>query len=162
MDQTKKFLKKKERERRVRKEVLHRREVVRRENKEKRLNELRQETEFQLRNGKPEPILTDPEAIKAREEMKKVQVEKRLKHNLAILEALEKEYDQEKGQRQDANEALESEGHKTIQDKLTALAARAKKMQSISDALTNKVTDLGDEQELEPLTIKDAEEIVLE
>jgi hypothetical protein len=127
-NQTKKFLKKKERERKVYDKMLRRREAIRKDAKAKQGELTKASAEFELRNGKREPILSDPAAIQIREEMKKGQVEDRLKRNLAILEALEKEYDQEKSQRKEVNEALEAEGHKTMREKLDALAAKAKAM----------------------------------
>lgn len=125
--QRQKFQKKKDRERSVRKKVLRRREAIRTEAKEKREEELRLETEHQLRNGKQEPILTDPVKIARREAQKAAMVEERLKKNLQILEALEAEYEQEHQQREDANKLLEGEGHKSIKEKMQALYAKTLK-----------------------------------
>lgn len=126
MNNQQKFKKKKEREKLVRKKLLKQREELRSERAEQRAKELKFEEEYELLNGKTQPFLKNPEAIAAREARKKVSVEKRLQNNLAILEALEKKFDEEQQRRKDLNEKLEAEGHKTVKEKLDALIAKAK------------------------------------
>jgi hypothetical protein len=131
----KKFLKKKEREKKVKVKLAKRREAIRKEAKERAHEEQLEREAFELRNGKPEPILNDPAAIAAREERKKAQVQERLERNLKILEALEKEYDDTHAAHENIQKNLEAEGHKSIKDKLAALHAKAKEMQSMNAAL---------------------------
>lgn len=90
---------------------------------------------YELRNGKPEPFLKDPAAVEAREERKKAQVQERLERNLKILEALEKEYDDQHAAHEQLQRNLEAEGHTSIKDKLAALHARAKELSSMTAAL---------------------------
>jgi hypothetical protein len=130
MNNQKKFQKKKNREKEVRKKVLQRREELRATAAKQRQEELRAEEEFQLITGKPEPFLKSPEAIAAREAIKKANVEKRIKKNLALLEALEKEFDQEQAARQQLNAKLEEQGHTTVKDKLSALIEQAKEVKN--------------------------------
>jgi len=131
----KKFLKKKEREKKVKVKLAKRREAIRAQAAERTEQEKQWEFEFELKNGKREPILNDPAAIAAREERKKAQVQERLNRNLAILEALESEYDKEHEGRERVQKNLEAEGHKSIKDKLAALHAKAKSLQSMTEAL---------------------------
>lgn len=131
----KKFLKKKEREKKVKVKLARRREAIRKDAKERSMQERLEKEAFELRNGKPEPFLNDPAAVAAREERKKAQVQERLERNLKILEALEKEYDDSNAARDNIQKNLEAEGHKSIKDKLAALAAKAKEMASMDEAL---------------------------
>lgn len=49
---------------------------------------------------------------------------KQLEHNVEILRALEQEHAKETAEKQQLNEELEKEGHKTMKDKLQALHAK--------------------------------------
>ena len=63
-----------------------------------------------------------------------------LKKNLEILEALEKEYEAEQNRRDNMNEQLESEGHKSMKEKLDALHEKALQ-------LTNKAEEMAKAKE---------------
>lgn len=136
MSGDKKFLKKKEREKKVKEKMAVRRETIRKVRAEQRSEELRMELEHEMKYGKPEPILNDPEAVARRELKKRANVEERLKRNLSILEALEAEYDQEQEVRTKVNEKLEAEGHTTIKDKLNAMHKKAKEIQDIMSGVS--------------------------
>jgi len=77
----KKFAKKKEREREVRKKVLARRESIRKEAKEQRIKDVLEEKY----RDKPKPFIS-------KEKADQVEIRKSLEHNLEILKALEEEY----------------------------------------------------------------------
>jgi len=80
----KKFQKKKEREREVRKRVLYRRDALQTAREEQQAKEDQLEKEYQG-TKKPMPIVNDPAK---KDEM----IKKRLEENMKILEALEQEY----------------------------------------------------------------------
>lgn len=149
--QQKKFLKKKEREKKVKVKLAARREAIRKFAKEKADEEARMEAEYRLRNGlpeKPEPILNDPAAIARREERKKEKVKERLQKNLDILEALEREYDEDHAGRENLQDNLEAEGHVSVKDKLAAMLAKAKELQNMNAA----VKELSAEKDLSAAT----------
>ena len=121
MNQNKKNQKKKDREKKVRNKVLRRRETLRRERKEEKLKELALEKEYELVNGKPDPIITDPAKLIERNKKKVESAKKQLEHNMKILEALEGQYLEETQMKSQLNKELESEGHSTMKEKLQAL-----------------------------------------
>ena|SRR5262252_1406390 len=110
----KKFQKKKERERAVRKKVLHRREALRRHKAEEREKEDQYEREYQ---SPPKPIVND--------QKKNAAIMNRLQENMKILEALEQEYLTEMETRKDRNDDLEAQGYITLPEKLEALSQKA-------------------------------------
>src|SRR5262252_735023 len=95
----KKFQKKKDREREVRKKVLHRRESLRRHKAEEREKEEQYEREYQ--EGQ-KPIVNN--------EKKDAMIKDRLRDNMKILEALEQEYLKEMETRKERNDDLEAQG----------------------------------------------------
>ena len=61
------------------------------------------------------------------------EVKRRLEHNMKILQALEEEYDREMAQREEINAKLEAEGHLSAQDKIKAIAEKAKEAAEASE-----------------------------
>jgi hypothetical protein len=112
--------KKKEREKTVRTKILKQRANLRAERK------LKKQEDLMDRLSEPilKPIVNDLEAIEEKEQ-KAVNIREQLEKNLKILEALEQEYDQEQQRRVELNQKLESEGHKSIREKLDALHQKA-------------------------------------
>jgi len=110
----KKFQKKKDREREVRKKVLHRRESLRRHKAEEREKEEQYEREYQ--EGQ-KPIVNN--------EKKDAMIKDRLRDNMKILEALEQEYLKEMETRKERNDDLEAQGYLTLPEKLEALSQKA-------------------------------------
>lgn len=111
-----KFMKKKNREREVRKKILARREAMRRQRKEEAAKEDQYEKEY-TGGAKPAPIVKKLD--------KDDDIKRRLEHNIEVLRALEQEYLAEMEQRKQLNEKLEAEGSQTIKEKLDFLQARA-------------------------------------
>jgi hypothetical protein len=72
-EQRKKIQKEKGTGKKVKEKMAVRRAALHEHRKEQRAEELRLQAEFELKNGKPEPILNDPEAILRREEKEKGQ-----------------------------------------------------------------------------------------
>lgn len=67
--------------------------------KKEKQEQLKFETEYELKNGKQKPFVKniDPEA----EKIKNENIKKKLEHNMKILEALEQEYLEEQKQREE-------------------------------------------------------------
>lgn len=72
------------------------------------------------------PFVKDPEKRQKLEELEKQKNIKKLERNMEVLKALEEEYINEKEQKKQLNEQLESEGHITLQEKLNALENKAR------------------------------------
>lgn len=127
--------KRKAREKESKAKVARRREALRKHRKEVASQDQQDREAFYLRNGKPEPILNDPQKVAEREARKQSDVKRRLEKNIAILEALETQYEEEQANRKQANEQLESEGFKTIKEKMDALHKRALEITGKGDEL---------------------------
>ena len=116
--------KKKIREQNVKQKIFKKREAARKERKIALFEEnQRKEIEI-LTHGKQEPII-DEEKKKERQELRAKAIKEKLENNIKILEALEKEYEEEQKNRQIINESLESEGHDTIKEKMDAIHKKA-------------------------------------
>jgi hypothetical protein len=123
--QQKKQQKKKDREKAIKAKNLIQREKARKERK-MAFEQQKQEKELnEMIYGKKKPILNSPEAAIERDEAQSKIVVEKLKRNLEILEALEKEYDAEQENREKLNQELELEGHLTIKEKMDALHQKA-------------------------------------
>lgn len=136
-NQKQKDKKKKERERLVKARVLVRRETLRKERKKEKEDQQRFEEAQAIMHGKPMPIIKNPEVAAQREAVRAQAVSDRLKQNLEILEALEREYEAEQAARAEMNDKLESEGHKTMREKMDALHQKALVMTGKAQALAN-------------------------
>lgn len=149
-----KIKKKKEREREVRKQVLRRREAIRRHRKEQQAQEDALEKEYMERRS--DPTLTDEErnkmlegitgkAVKnlTKEERDKRDelIVSRLKDNIAMLEELEKQYLAEQETRKKNNEILEAEGAMSLQEKVKLLEAKAKAQMETSPDRIHLITE---------------------
>lgn len=121
----KKAAKKKERERKSKAKVLKVREALRKSRKEVEEQERLDREAYYLKYGRPQPIIKDPAKAAERAAKKEESIKKRLERNLKILEALEAEYDAEQAGRQQTNESLEAQGHRTIKEKMDALHKKA-------------------------------------
>lgn len=102
--------KQKERKKQKRKEiarsrVLKRRKEIRDNIKKEKQEQIKFETEYELKNGKQQPFIKniDPE----KEKIKNENIKKKLEHNMKILEALEKEYLDEQKTREENAESTE-------------------------------------------------------
>ena len=127
MSKKQKEKKKKDREKSVYQKILKKREALRAERKLAFAEEFqRQQIEF-LSNGKPEPIISEEKAA-VRAELKSKAVLEQLNKNLKILEALEKEYDEEQKNRIEINESLEAQGFSSIKEKMDAIHQQALEM----------------------------------
>lgn len=117
----KKFKKQKARERDSKLKVQQRRVKLRQKSKEAQEEFLKMKRIRRLQRKMGDLNIWSDETFKNLDEDALLQVE----HNAEILKALEEEYEQERAQRQELNEELESQGHKTLEDKLRALSQAA-------------------------------------
>jgi hypothetical protein len=120
--------KKKDRERAAKAKVLAKREVIRKERKTAIQDYAKEKEAHEIVHGKQMPIITNPQKLAEREALHAKEVAEKLKKNLEILEALEKEYEEEESRRAAMNESLEAEGHKTMREKMDALHKKALEM----------------------------------
>jgi len=162
--QKQKEKKKKERERIAKARVLVRREALRKERKIEKEEQRKFEESQVIMHGKTMPIIKNPAALAQREAAHARAVSDKLKKNLEILEALESEYEAEQAARAEMNDKLESEGHKTMREKMDALHQKALAMTGKAEALAqaeeeyaaqHNVNELAGHQNIE-------EEIVVE
>ena len=117
--------KKKQRERAVKSKVLIRRTTLRKFRKEEEESQRKFEESQTIMHGKLTPIVTNPELLAQRESARSKAVQDKLHQNLEILQALEEEYEAEQAARAEMNDKLESEGHKTMREKMDALHKKA-------------------------------------
>ena len=121
--QQKQMQKKKDREKESRKKVLAKRDKLRAEAKEKRLEFRRDKRIARLQReidsasigndwvpGGSVPLEELPDNVLAQ-----------IEHNVKVLKALEVQHEKEAKERQELNEGLEEEGHLTGEDKIKAL-----------------------------------------
>lgn len=145
--------KKKDRERVAHARVVKRREALRTQRKQAEAEERqRQEVEY-MANGKPRPFIRDEEKAAEREAAKAKAVADQLKKNLEILEALEKEYEQEQESRAEVNQKLESEGYMSIKEKMDALHQKALEMTGKAELLAEAQADYDAQQKDEEIVV---------
>lgn len=135
VNQRQKEKKKKERERTAKARVLARREALRKERKAEKEEQRKFEEAQEIMHGKRMPIINNPEVLAQKEAARARAVSDKLKQNLEILEALEREYEAEQAARAEMNDKLESEGHKTMREKMDALHQKALAMTGKAEAL---------------------------
>ena len=126
--------KKKARERASKIKVVKIREARRLEAKKQLEWEEQMEAESGITKRKLQPYVA-PEKRKQWEEEKGVQIKKQLEHNAEVLKALEDQYLQEQAVKEGLNAELESEGHKSLEEKVKALGekAQAEAMRKVED-----------------------------
>lgn len=117
--------KRKNREKVAKEKILSRRNALRLERKKRNQEKAAEYEANMIVHGKPKPIINDPEKMAEWEARQTKYVSEKLKKNLEILKALEQEYDQEQARRAEMNQKLESEGHKTMREKMDALHQKA-------------------------------------
>ncbi|MEI8270184.1 MAG: hypothetical protein WCG45_02345 [bacterium] len=103
---------------------MKKREDLRKEKKLALFEEMQRREIDALTHGKQEPII-DEEKKKARQELKAKAIKEKLEKNLKILEALEKEFEEEEKSRKAVNESLEAEGYGSIKEKMDAIHQKA-------------------------------------
>lgn len=139
-NQKKQQQKKKDREKLVKVKVAKRRSLIREQRKADYSQYLSEKEAHEIVHGKPEPIINNPQLLAEREAKKSRQISDQLNKNLEILKALEAEHEAEQARRENMNETLESEGHKTMKEKLDALHEKALQ-------LTNKAEEMAKAKE---------------
>jgi hypothetical protein len=135
VNQRQKEKKKKERERTAKARVLVRREALRKERKAEKEEQRKFEEAQEIMHGKRMPIINNPEVLAQKEAARARAVSDKLKQNLEILEALEREYEAEQAARAEMNDKLESEGYKTMREKMDALHQKALALTGKAEAL---------------------------
>jgi len=140
-NQKQKEKKKKNRERIAKVRVMYRREVLRKERKVEKEEQRKFEEAQTIMHGKLMPVISDPALLAQREAAHAKAVSDKLKQNLQILEALEQEYEAEQATRAAMNDKLESEGHKTMREKMDALHQKALHMTGKAEALAQAEED---------------------
>ena len=134
--------KRKLRQKAVREKVLASRAELRLERKLQK-EEMIKEMEMQVMNNGVVPPAKPghPEAAARREAEQSKKIADKLAHNLEILKALEKEFEEEEGRRNELNQKLESEGYTTMKEKMNALHEKALKLKGDADALAQAEAD---------------------
>lgn len=159
--QKQKEKKKKERERIAHQRVLRRREALRAQRKLQYEEELKHQEAHDIVNGKPQPILKDPAAIARRAAAQAKAVSDKLKKNLEVLEALEKEYEAEQAARAEMNTKLEAEGHKTMREKMDALHQKALAMTGKAEELAQATAEYAEQHNEEEFVVEPTKSSVL-
>jgi len=160
--QKQKEKKKKERERIAHARVVRRREALRAQRKAQYEEDLKEKEAHEIVHGKPMPIIKDPAVLAQRAAAQAKAVSDKLKKNLEILEALEKEYEVEQAARVEMNEKLESEGHKTMRDKMDALHQKALAMTGKAEALAEATAEYAaqhNEETVDAAPVQESEKI---
>lgn len=133
--QRQKEKKKKDREKNVKAKLLVERDTLRKERKLVQYEQMKEQAAHDLVHGRSRPIISDPAVLAANDAAKAREISDRLHKNLEILEALEQEYEAEQKARSEMNENLESEGHKTMREKMDALHQKALEMTGKAELL---------------------------
>lgn len=133
--------KKKERERKVHNKILAKRLAIRSERKIEQTQQALYEFEYETKNGKSQPIISNPEVAAAREARRREEIKAKLQHNVELLAALEAEYDKEQELRKAVNAGLEEEGATSIKEKLNLLHQKAIEMQNCLSSEESKEKD---------------------
>lgn len=114
--------KKKQREEKAKSRVLARRKAIRGKNsEEKQASKL--ERKFRT---KQKPFIKDEVRREVMEKINNEKILSKLERNAEILKALEAEYEKELALKKSINEKLESEGHVTLEEKMSALEKKVK------------------------------------
>lgn len=133
--QQKKAKKRKDREKKSREKVLKIRENMRKSRKAAQLQEMREKEAHAIVHGKQMPFIKNPLKLAEREAALANKAKSQLEKNMEILQALELEYEQEQAIRAHMNEKLESEGHKSLKEKMNALHEKALKLEGKAEQL---------------------------
>lgn len=119
--------KKKAREKAVKEKVLRRRLAIREDQKKIEQDRLRDLQIDELANGKQKPY-RNPKSVPVNTSAKDAKIIAQLERNMQLLEALEKEQQEEEASRASVNDQLEAEGHLTMKQKMDALHQKALEM----------------------------------
>lgn len=144
--------KKKHREKMAKERVLRRRTALRAERKKIEEEQRREQEAHDLVHGKPRPFVKNPLDLSAREQAKSDLAKEKLKKNLEILEALEREYDAEQAARAEVHQKLESEGHTSMKDKMDALHQKALELTGKAEELAQANQEYNKDNDLQPKT----------
>ena len=121
--------KKKAREEKSKERVLKRRKAIRDEAKKHKKWAL---AEKKATKGIP---------IKGNAEDRDAMIIEKLKHNYAILEALNAEWEQEQARKKELNQALEAEGYNTMKEKMDYIGKTTQENLGIQNELDNAKTE---------------------
>jgi hypothetical protein len=152
--------KKKEREKLVKKKMLLQREAAHKERKLVLKEKELEQTAQYIAHGKPQPFIKDPAALARREAIRARTVSNKLKQNMEVLEALEREYEAEQSARSEMNAKLESEGHKTMREKMDALHQKALNITGKAESLAKATEEYAEQHkdDVEPTNTSHVEE----
>jgi len=112
--------KKQNKKERSRARVLARRKVLRDQKKKERIDQVRFETEHELKNGKEKPFSKNHMGEES-QKMKDEAIKAKLEHNLKILEALEQEYLKEKEQKEKMVDSIVQDSDQQQEKSQTAI-----------------------------------------
>lgn len=155
--QQQKAKKKKEREKVAKERVVRRRVALRAQRKLQYEEELKEKEAHEIVHGKPMPIIKDPAVLAQRAAAQAKVISAKLKNNLEILEALEKEYEAEQAARGEMNTKLEAEGHKTMREKMDALHQKALAMTGKAEALAEATAEYAAQHNEEEIVVEPTE-----
>lgn len=146
--------KKKQREKLVKAKVLVRRTTLRKLRKEEEQSQRNFDESQTIMHGKLVPIVTNSELLAQRESARSKAVQDKLQHNLEILQALEEEYESEQVARSDMNDKLESEGYKTMREKMDALHKKALELTGKAEPLAQAEKEFAEQQNVEEVVVE--------
>lgn len=118
--------KQKDKKKKNREEIAKKRVLARRNNLRKNLSEKRKLDKLDKKfREKIKPIMNESKS-KEIEDIKNKNIIAKLENNMKVLEALEKEYQEEIDHKKEVNDLLEAEGHVSIKQKMDALEEKMK------------------------------------
>jgi len=118
--------KQKDKKKKNREEIAKKRVLARRNNLRKNLSEKRKLDKLEKKfREKIKPIMNESKS-KEIEDIKNKNIITKLENNMKVLEALEKEYQEEIDHKKEVNDLLEAEGHVSIKQKMDALEEKMK------------------------------------
>lgn len=132
----KEIQKRKEREKSVRKKVLEQRQELRKERKLMEEEQRKERERYILEHGQtPAALPGNPDLAAAKEVERTRKAADKIAKNLELLKNLQSEFEKEQAIRQQFNENLESEGYKTLKEKMDAIAEKSTKIKEVAEKL---------------------------
>ena len=135
MSKKQKERKKKQREEKAKKRVLARRKTIRKQSGEEKQASML-DKKFRV---KQKPFIKDQLKREIMEKMNNEKILSKLEKNAQILKILESQYEKELANKKAINQALESEGHITLEEKMSALEKAVKENMTESQKISGVI-----------------------
>lgn len=149
--------KRKEREKIAKERVNARRKAALKERKRIEQEQAIEKQAHEIAYGKVMPFIKDPHLKAQKEASHARNIAERLKKNFEILEALEEQYEAEQAARSEVNNKLESEGHKSMREKMDALHKKALEMTGKAEEFAKANEEYAAQHTIEEETVEVAE-----